>query len=87
MDGACDEGPSHLEVQFYWTERHLLCKKYASLITTRSSGSSFLNLVELQNGCLALGHSNTFIPSILAGSNVDPNTAKFLKRRFVRISV
>ena len=37
---------------------------------------SFFNRVELQNGCLALGHSNTFIPSTFAGSNIDPNTGK-----------
>ena len=23
VDGASDEGPSHEEVQFYWTERHI----------------------------------------------------------------
>ena len=46
----------------------------ATLITTRSSGSSYLNRVELQNGCLSLGHSNTFIPSTLAGSCINPET-------------
>lgn len=49
-------------------------KKLMSLVTTRSSGSSYLNRVELQNGCLALGHANTFIPSTLGGSRIDPNT-------------
>ena len=44
--------------------------------TTRCSGSSFLNRVELQNGCLSLGHSNTFIPSTLGGSCVDQQTGK-----------
>lgn len=48
----------------------------ATLITTRSSGSSYLNRVELQNGCLSLGHSNTFIPSTLAGSCVDEDSGK-----------
>ena len=24
MDGATDEGPGHMEVQFLWTERHIL---------------------------------------------------------------
>ena len=43
------------------------------LVTTRSSGSSYLNRVELQNGCISLGHSDTFIPSTLAGSGVDPD--------------
>ncbi len=74
VDGASDEGPSHEEVQYYWTERHLLRNKVATLITTRSSGSSYLNRVELQNGCLSRGHSNTFIPSTLAGACYDPDT-------------
>lgn len=74
VDGAGDEGPSHLEVQFYWTKHHITCQKVATLVTTRSSGSSYLNRVELQNGCLSLGHANLFIPSTLNGSCVDPNT-------------
>ena len=41
------------------------------MVSTRSSGSSFKNWVELQNGCLALGHSNLFIPSTLNGSCMD----------------
>lgn len=68
VDGAGDEGPSHLEVQYYWTKRHLEQGSTATLVTTRSSGSSYLNRVELQNGCLALTHSNLFIPSTLKGS-------------------
>ena len=40
------------------------------MITARSSGSSFLNRVELQNGCLSRGHSNLFIPSTLAGNYI-----------------
>ena len=76
VDGAADEGPSHEEVQFWWTARHIDQKKIATLITTRSSGSSYLNRVELQNGCLAHGHSNTYIPSTLSGSCMDPTTGK-----------
>ena len=38
-------------------------------MTTRSSGSSYLNRVELQNGCLAVAHANMYIPSTLHGSN------------------
>lgn len=68
VDGASDEGPSHEEVQFFWTRDHLLNERLATLVTTRSSGSSFLNRVELQNGCLSRGHSNLFIPSTLSGS-------------------
>ena len=74
LDGASDEGPSHEEVQFWWTAHHLSKGRVATLITTRSSGSSYLNRVELQNGCLSLGHSNTFIPSTLAGLCLDPET-------------
>ena len=68
VDGAGDEGPSHLEVQYWWTRRHLECKTTATLVTSRNSGASFRNRVELQNGCLALGHANLFIPSTLNGS-------------------
>ena len=35
-------------------------------VTSRCSGNSFLNRVELQNGCLALGHANLFILSTIA---------------------
>ncbi len=62
--GASDEGPSHEEVQFMWT---------VSKGTARNSGSSYLNRVELQNGCLALAHANLFIPSTLSGSCMDGN--------------
>ena len=43
-------------------------KTTATLVTSRNSGASFRNRVELQNGCLALGHANLFIPSTLNGS-------------------
>ena len=43
-------------------------------IATRSSGSSYLNKVELMNGCIALGHSGTFISSTLGGSCIDKFT-------------
>ena len=65
VDGASDEGPSHDEVMFWWTVRHIDTAKQVSMM---SSGSSYLNKVELQNGCLAHGHSNVFIPSTLNGS-------------------
>ena len=47
VDGASDEGPSHLEVQFWWTLHHLESPTLATLVTSRSSGSSYLNCVEL----------------------------------------
>lgn len=71
VDGAGDEGPSHESVQYWWTDWHLNNSKVVTLVTTRCSGSSYMNRVELQNGCLSLGHANTFIPSTLAGSNLD----------------
>ena len=46
------------------------------IVTTRDSGSSNRNRVELQNGCLALGYSNLFIPSTLNGSCLDSKTGK-----------
>ena len=76
VDGATDEGPSHLEIQFWWTLRHLERPTAITLVTTRSSGASYLNRVELQNGCMALAHANLFIPSNLNGSCFDPQTGK-----------
>ena len=61
VDGASDEGPSHHEVQYWWTLRHLNKGCYSTIVTARSSGQSYLNRVELQ-------HSNLFIPSTLSGS-------------------
>ena len=72
-DGANDDVPSHELVQFRWTEWHLRKEKIATLVTAHCSRSSYLNRVELQNGCLSLGLANTFIPSTLAGSCIDPD--------------
>ena len=71
VGGASNEGPSHVEVQFLWTERHINRPTKVTLVTTRSSGYSFLNRVELQTGCLSRGHSNLFIPSTLSGDTYD----------------
>ena len=68
VDGSFDEGPSHLEVQYWWTLRHLESGSKAIMVTSRNSGASYLNRVELQNGCLALAHANLFIPSTMHGS-------------------
>ena len=73
VDGATDEGPNKAEVQFLWAERHLNRKRRLTVLTTRCSGDSFLNRVELQNGQLALGHGNTHIPSNLNGEAIDQN--------------
>ena len=69
MDGAGDEGPGHVEVQYWWTLHHIETYTEATLVTSRSSGSSYLNRVELQNGCLFLAHADLFIPSTLNGSS------------------
>ena len=82
VDGASDEGPSHEEIQFYWTERHYNNGYAVTLITTRSSGSSYLNRVELQNGCMAVAHANLFIPSTLAGTNMSTETGKLDREKF-----
>ncbi len=57
-----------------WTARHLSKGTVVTLVTARNSGSSYLNRVELQNGCLAVAHANVFIPSTLGGSCMDGNT-------------
>jgi hypothetical protein len=71
VDGGGDEGPVHEEVQYWWTKRHLINGTKATMVTTRNSGSSYKNRVELQNGCLALAHANLFIPSTLNGLCMD----------------
>ena len=68
VDGGFDEGPPHKEVQYWWTPRHLEAETVVTLVSSPNSGASFRNRVELQNGCLALGHANLFIPSTLNGS-------------------
>ena len=84
VDGAMDEGPGHMEVQFWWTLRHYERPTIATIVTTRNSGASYLNRVELQNGCLALAHANLFIPSNLNGSCFNPETGKLDQERLQR---
>ena len=74
VDGATYEGPSHDEVKYWWAVRHVESRRLVTLVSCRSSGSSFLNRAELQNGCLALGHTTLFIPSTLGGSPYNPDT-------------
>ena len=45
VDGATDEGPSHDEVKYWWAVRHLESRRLVTLVSCRSSGSSFLNRV------------------------------------------
>ena len=70
VDGAGDEGPSHHEVHFHWTERNFLLGKKATIVIIRHNAGSYLNRVEMQNGCLAIAHRNLFIPSTLTGPNI-----------------
>ena len=67
VDGASDEVPSHDEVQFCLAMEYFKNSQLIMLVAARSSGSSYLNRVELQSGCLTRGHSNVFIPSTLLG--------------------
>ena len=68
VDGATDKGPSHQEIQFWWTLHNLQRPTVVTLVTSRNSDVSYLNRVELQNGCLALAHANLFIPSNVHGT-------------------
>lgn len=70
--------------RFCWAARHLQHRKMVTLLSSRSSGSSYLNRVELQNGCLALGHTNLFIPSTLRGSPFSPETGELDMERVRR---
>lgn len=55
--------------------------KTCTIVTTRHSGGSYLNRVELQNGCLALAHSHLFIPSTLNGHNYNEKGLDSVKLR------
>ena len=76
VDGAGDEGPLHEEVQYWWTEKHLLRPTQVTLVTACESGGSFKNQVELQNGCLARAHTGLFIASSLKGPSVNEATGQ-----------
>lgn len=66
-DGEGNKGPSYKEVDFLWTEKHLNQNHHFTCVTTRHSGGSYYNPVELMNGCFAVAHSNLYIPSTLGG--------------------
>ena len=78
VDTASDEGPSHTEVQFLWTGRHMNWPTKVTLVTTRSNGDSFLNQVELKSGCLITGS-----PHI----RLEYNNKLYLKHNGNRINV
>ena len=54
-------------MSFLWAEKHLKQNHKLTCVTTRYSGGSYLNEVELMNGCLAVAHSNLYFPSTLGG--------------------
>ena len=70
-DNGHDEAPCFEEIQFWWAKRHLEKPTRVQLVTSRHSGGSNLNRVELQNGCEVKAHSDLFIPSTLNGTNTD----------------
>lgn len=70
-DSGGDEAPCYDEVQFWWTRRHMEKPTVVQLVTSRQSGGSNLNRVELQNGCEAKARAGLFIPSTLNGSNLN----------------
>ena len=61
-------------------ERHLQQGTLCTVVTSRFSDGSYLNKVELQNGCLALGHHSVFIPSTIHGSNLDSDGKLHMER-------
>lgn len=63
--------PHSLEIVISLDRETLGSPTKATLVTTRSSGDSFLNRVEPQNGCLSRDHSNLFIQSTLSGELYD----------------
>ena len=65
VDGAGDEGPSHKEVAFLWAEKHLKQNHKLTCVTTWYCGGSYLNEVELMNGCLAIAHSNLLLRGLM----------------------
>jgi hypothetical protein len=71
VDSGSDEAPCFEQVQFWWAKRHIEKPTRMHLVTSRHSGGSNLNRVELQNGCEVKARSNLFIPSTLNGLNCD----------------
>ena len=76
VDGATDEGLGHEQVQYWWTEWHVLQRRVVTLVTYWNSGSSYLNRVKLPNGCSLI----TFIPSTLARLCIVDDTGAISER-------
>ena len=43
VDGASDEGPGHEEVEFHWTSRNLEHGNFATCVSSRNNGASYVN--------------------------------------------
>ena len=71
-----DEGPSHEEVQFFWTVHHINTLSVSTLVSARSSGASELSYNQ------ALAHANLLVPSTLGGFCLDSNTGKVDPEKF-----
>ena len=67
---------------FFWIECHIITPTIVTVISAQNSGASYLNRVELQNGCHALAHANLFIPSTLEGSCLDVKTGNVDPEKF-----
>ena len=46
VDGASDEVPSHLEVQFVWIEFYIQMEDKLTCVSTRCNGQSYLNRIK-----------------------------------------
>ena len=82
VDGANDEGPAQLEVQYWWTERHFWQGYIVTLVTTPSSGSSYMcfNHAESQNGFLTRAHSSAHTGNIGRDTNLSTAVDKYIER-------
>ena len=72
VDGGADEGPSHLEVQFRWTEWHLIGGREFTLLTT-------ICLSSKQNGVLAVLKPIRLYPPLLVDLQ-RPNQEEYPKK-------
>ncbi|CAB3997220.1 Hypothetical predicted protein [Paramuricea clavata] len=71
VDSGSDEAPCFEQVQFWWAKRHFVKPTRMHLVTSRHSGGSNLNRVELQNGCEVKARTNLLVPMTLNGLNCD----------------
>lgn len=80
-DGVYDENLVGLEIQFMWIERYMVFSKICIIVIICYSGGSYLNRVELQNGCLVLVYSYFFISLTFNGNNYNEKGLDLVKLR------